>query len=140
MTFTVGRRAIVADASVAVELLLARPDWVATWRSWSDADAVVVVPPHFGHEVANALLRGAGIGGMATLSALDSLAQIHFDVADRGFGGLAESVRLADVHGLTIYDAAYLELAIDVDGELATLDAALRAAAAKESVPLIDPV
>lgn len=129
-----------ATMQATVELSLARPDWVTTWRSWSDADAMVVVPPHFGHEVANALLRGVGIGGMATLSALDSLAQIQFDVADRGVGGLAESVRLADVHGLTIYDAAYLELAIDVDGELATLDAALRAAAAKESVPLVDPV
>jgi len=35
--------------------------------------------------------------------------------------------------------AAYLELAIDVDGALATLDATLRAAAVKESVALIDP-
>lgn len=139
MTFSVVQRAIVADASVVVELLLARPRWVATWRSWLEAEAMVVVPPHFGHEVANALLRSVGIGGLATLSALDNLAQIQFDVADRGFGGLAEAVRLADEHGLSVYDAAYLELAIDVDGELATLDAALRAAAAKESVPLIDP-
>jgi predicted nucleic acid-binding protein len=38
---------------------------------------------------------------------------------------------------LTVYDAAYLDLAIDVDGELATLDRALRAAAEAEGVPIV---
>jgi predicted nucleic acid-binding protein len=36
---------------------------------------------------------------------------------------------LAERHGLTIYDAAYLELTLRVDGQLATFDKALRAAA-----------
>ena len=137
MTFSIGQRAIVADASVAVELLLGRPRWVAAWRSWSEDEAMVVVPPHFGHEVANALLRSAGIGGLGTVAALEHLARVGFDVADRGFGGLEESTRLAEQHGLTVYDAAYLELAIDVSAELATLDGALRDAARKESVHLV---
>jgi predicted nucleic acid-binding protein len=136
---SIGQRAIVADASVAVPLLLGHPDWMRAWRSWTEADALVLVPSHFGLEVANALLRSARIGEPATISALQDLARLRYDVADRGFSGLQASVRLAEGHGLSVYDAAYLELAIDVDGELATLDGPLRTAAGKESVPLIDP-
>ena len=137
MSWSIAQRAIVADASVAVPLLLGHPDWLRAWRSWTEADALVLVPPHFGHEVANALLRSARVGAAATMSALEDLARLRYDIADRGFSGLQASVRLAGEHGLSVYDAAYLELAIDVDGELATLDTDLRAAAVKESVPLI---
>lgn len=137
MTWSVARRAVVVDASVAVSVLLGRPDWLRAWRAWTEADALVLVPPHFGHEVANALLRSARIGAGATTAALDDLARLGYEVADRGVRGLQAAVLLADRHGLSVCDAAYLDLAIDVDGELATLDAALRAAAAKESVPLI---
>jgi predicted nucleic acid-binding protein len=140
MSWTIAQRAIVVDASIAVPLLLGHPDWMRAWRSWTEADVMLLVPSHFGHEVANALLRSARIGAAATMSALEDLARLRYDIADRGFSGLQASVRLADEHGLSVCDAAYLELAIDVDGELATLDAALRAAAVKESVPLIGPV
>jgi predicted nucleic acid-binding protein len=137
MSWSIAQRAIVADATVAVPLLLGHPDWLSAWRSWTEADALVLVPPHFGHEIANALLRSARIGAAATMSALEDLGRLRYDVADRGFSGLQASMRLADEHGLSVYDAAYLELAIDVDGELATLDGPLRAAAVKESVPVI---
>jgi predicted nucleic acid-binding protein len=137
MSWSIAQRAIVADASVAVPLLLGNPDWLRAWRSWTEADALVIVPPHFGHEVANALLRSARVGAAATMSALEDLARLRYDVADRGSSGLQASLRLADQHGLSVYDAAYLELAIDVDGELATLDDALRAAAVRESVPVV---
>ena len=130
---------IVADASVAVPLLLGHPDWMRTWRAWTDEAAMVLVPPHFGHEVASALLGSARIGAIATTLALQDLQRLRYDVADRGFDGLHASTRFADEHGLSVDHAAYLELAIDVDGELATLDCALRAAAIRESVPLIEP-
>ena len=48
-----------------------------------------------------------------------------------------ETLRLAERHGLTIYDAAYLELARRKGLPLATLDQELRAAAALEGVPLL---
>ncbi len=41
----------------------------------------------------------------------------------------------ADRHRLSVYDATYLWLAIDVDGELATFDRDLARAAAAEGVP-----
>ena len=43
---------------------------------------------------------------------------------------------LAERHHLSVYDATYLSLAIDVDGELATFDRDLARAARAEGVPL----
>jgi predicted nucleic acid-binding protein len=47
------------------------------------------------------------------------------------------TARLSARHGLTLYDAAYLELARRADLPLATLDQELRAAALTEGVPLL---
>jgi predicted nucleic acid-binding protein len=46
--------------------------------------------------------------------------------------------QLARRHGLTVYDASYLELAMRVAAPLATLDKKLTAAAKSEGVDLID--
>jgi len=47
-----------------------------------------------------------------------------------------DTLRLADLHGLTVYDAAYLELAQRLGLPLATLDQALRSAARAAGVAL----
>ena len=60
------------------------------------------------------------------------------DVADRGLPGVFDALELADRHGLTVYDAAYLQLALEIDGELATLDRASARAALAEGVIVID--
>jgi predicted nucleic acid-binding protein len=52
--------------------------------------------------------------------------------------GLAEAVELAERHRLTVYDAAYLALALDLDGELATTDRALATAGRAEGIEVID--
>ena len=137
MTLAAAQRAIVVDASVAIELLLGNQRWIYGWRRWNEAGDLILVPPHFGHEVGNGLLLGARIDAGSAVAALQHLFEVGFEVADRGVRGLESSIHLAATHRLTVYDAAYLELAIDVDGELATLDAGLRAAATKESVPLV---
>jgi predicted nucleic acid-binding protein len=46
-------------------------------------------------------------------------------------------VRLAERHRLTLYDAAYLELALRRSLPLATLDRQLRVAATNEGVQLL---
>jgi predicted nucleic acid-binding protein len=46
-------------------------------------------------------------------------------------------MQLARRHRLTVYDAAYLELALRAGHPLATLDASLLIAARAERVPLI---
>jgi predicted nucleic acid-binding protein len=137
VTFSTGQRAIVADASVAVDVLRSEPLWTARWQEWLRRDALILVPAHFAAEVANALLRSAKLPAGDVDMRLEFLDQLHVEVADRGLPGIRGAVRLADQHGLSVYDAAYLELAIDVDGELATLDRALARAAAAEGVDVI---
>jgi predicted nucleic acid-binding protein len=137
VTFSIGQRAVVADASVAIRMLVGTEEWLARWAEWLREDALILVPAHFGHEVANGLLRSARIGEAPTVGALAKLAELGIEVADRGFTRIATSVHLADRHGLTVYDASYLELALEVDAELATLDRQLAAAAEAEGVPLV---
>ncbi len=56
------------------------------------------------------------------------------DLVERGLSGLIETVELAEWHGLTMYEAAYLRLAVDCDAEIATLDQALGRAAEAEGL------
>jgi predicted nucleic acid-binding protein len=132
-----GQPALVVDASVAVRFAQADPAWLQRWSEWIEAGTMVLTPAHFGHEIANALLLGAGLDADAAAGILDRLFAVGFETADRGLAGLHGSIRLADVHGLTVYDAAYLDLALDVDGQLATLDRALARAATAEGVEVV---
>jgi predicted nucleic acid-binding protein len=137
VTFSVAPRAIVVDASAAIELLLGREEWLGRWRAWTEAGDLLVVPAHFGHEVANALLLGMRLPARAAAAAVERLFATGLEVVDRGVAGLAASVHLAADHSLTAFDAGYLDLAIELDGELATLDRALRKAAAREAIALV---
>lgn len=138
MTLTQAQRAIVIDASAVIPFLQGDLDWQARMRGWVADGDLLLVPPHFSFEVANGLLLGSSIRSVDQVTdRLRSLFSVGFEIADRGLRGLEETTRLADRHRLTIYDAAYLDLAIDVDGELATLDRALRTAAEAEAVPVI---
>ena len=71
----------------------------------------------------------------ATLSDL-ALLPVRSDLeTDRMAWGI--TAQLADRHRLTLYDAAYLELALRRNLPLATLDADLRTAAKVEGIPLL---
>jgi len=99
------------------------------------------VPAHWRLEVANILEMGIRRGRHdaafrdATLADL-ALLPIRLDPeTDRqAWGG---TVRLAERHALTLYDAAYLELAQRRGLPLATLDKELRRAARAEGVMLL---
>ena len=69
-------------------------------------------------------------------SDLVTLRDAGVELADRGFDGLEAALVLADRHTLSVCDATYLWLAMDVDGELATFDKALIRAAEAEGVEL----
>ena len=138
MTLTQAQRAIVFDASTAIPFLKGDRDWKGRVQRWVADGDLLLVPPHFSFEVANGLLLGSSIRSVELVTdRLRLLFAVGFEIADRGLRGLEETTRLADRHRLTVYDAAYLDLAIDVDGELATLDRALRTAAEAEGVPLV---
>jgi len=100
-----------------------------------------VVPQTWRLEIANALLVAARRERLSIatrtqlLLALARLpVQVGSETSDRAF---QETLALADAHQLTIYDAAYLELALRLAIPLATNDDALRRAAEAVGVELL---
>lgn len=138
MTLTSGPVAIVVDASVTIEAVTGRDPWPQRWTEWADADALLLAPAHYRAEIANGLVKGSAVASEHVSAKLRTIARSGVDIADRGWDGLLEAVELATRHGLTVYDALYLQLAIDIEAPLATLDRALAAAARDEGVEVID--
>ena len=136
MTFSVELRPVVVDASAAIELLGGDAAWTEAFDRWATEDRMLLVPAHFLAEVANGQLVGQRLPAADVATRLERLLAAGVQLADRGFGGLLEALSLASRYGLTVYDALYLQLALDVDGELATLDSDLARAAAAEDVVL----
>jgi predicted nucleic acid-binding protein len=99
------------------------------------------VPPLWRWEVANGLLLGTRRGRMteakreASIDLLQAMA-VRID-PDCDAHAWSDTVRLAEKHALTAYDASYLELALRRRLPLATLDAALARAARAEGVALV---
>ena len=135
-------RAFVADASVAI-------GWVhpgqATKQTAAMLDAIadgatLEVPALWPLEVANALLvlvrrrklvedeRQAGLGWLRGLRV-----RVDHEMSALAFSQLSE---LAAAHQLSVYDAAYLELAARRRLVLGCLDGPLRAAAKQAGVSL----
>lgn len=104
-------------------------------------DEGAVVPMHWPLEVANALLiaerrRSISAGDhkhlLSRLAALPIVTDV--ETAPRAW---RVTVEHAVGHGLTLYDAAYLELSLRRGLPLATFDPALRRAAAAAGVALL---
>ena len=98
-----------------------------------------VVPAVWWFEVRNLLLTGERVGRMHPAGTAEFLADlerlsIRIDRAPVSDAVLA----LAREHRLTVYDAAYLELALRADVPLATLDQQLATAARAAAVPLLE--
>jgi predicted nucleic acid-binding protein len=137
MTFISSPPPVVVDASVAVELIVGTDQWRRAFEGWADEDRVLLAPVQLLAEVANALLRGMGLPASEVATRLERLVTAGIDAVDRGLHGLIEAVDLADRHGLSVYDALYLQLALDIEGDLATLDRALQRAAAAENLTVV---
>ena len=139
MTFSAPPAPVVVDASFAVEALLEGGPSLDRWLEWIRDGRTRLVPTHFWAELANALLLGRRFEpGRAALT-VGAAARAGIETADRGLAGIADALDLADRHRLTVYDALYLQLAADVDGELATLDRDLARAARAEGVEVVAP-
>lgn len=105
------------------------------------AEKGAVAAGHWPLEVANGLLfavrRGRIDAGFRDL-ALRDMAALPVVLDDETAGqAWGETLRLAELHKLTIYDAAYLEVAIRRGLPLATIDKALAAAARADGVSLV---
>ena len=101
-----------------------------------------VVTPFWRHEVLNAMLTGERHKRLTqdlTSAFVEDLNRlpIDHDEASNGIVAFASTQGLCRRHGLTAYDAAYLEIAIRNRIGLATLDRELIRAAAAESITLL---
>ena len=100
-----------------------------------------IVPGRWRLEVANTLLlaeRRGRIDRSDVEQRLELLAALPISIdADTGIRAWTDTLLLARAERLTLYDAAYLELAIRQDIELATLDRDLRRAARKMGVAIV---
>ena len=137
MSFIAPPVPIVLDASVVVDLAVGdRADTPALVERWVADGRLLLVPPIHWPEVGNSLLRRFDGDALRAGRRVEEIEVIGMEVADRGIPGLVAAMSLAARHGLTVYDATYLWLAIAVGGELATFDKALARAAEAEDVPL----
>jgi len=136
--------AFVVDASMAFA-------WVLPNQASSEAEALLerieagaeaIVPSLWFLEVANGLLvaqrrkRVTAPERMLALKRLSTLAlTVDEDNARDVFG---RTSTLAEQFGLSVYDAAYLELALRRNLPLGTRDRALRSAARRSGIPRLD--
>ena len=130
---------LVLDCSATLAFLLpdeasapslALLDHVAAHGAW--------VPSLWKLEVANALTMAVRRGRIAQPHRNAILHQLgRLDIQtdpETSANAWGNTLTLADRHGLTLYDAAYLELSLRRNFALATLDAQLLKAAAAEGV------
>jgi predicted nucleic acid-binding protein len=134
---------LVVDCSVVLGWLLPDERSPVTARLLDRVtDEGALVPALWPTELANALLvaeRRGRITGEQRSAALDEVADLPIAIDERtaalAFSRQASS--LAEAHGLTVYDATYLELARRERLPLASLDRALRSAAGRVGVALL---
>jgi predicted nucleic acid-binding protein len=134
--------AFVLDASVAASWCFAdeaTPSGEALRESMTERKAVV--PTLWHAECANLLLvaeRRKRITPERCAELLDLFDILPVETVDESDRMRGPVLRLARAHRLTIYDAAYLDLAIQRGIELATRDGDLRRAARRAKVALIE--
>ncbi|WP_436642967.1 type II toxin-antitoxin system VapC family toxin [Microbaculum sp. FT89] len=132
----------VLDASVTLAWVLDENLDPASARALTDvATRGAVVPVLWRHEVANGLLmveRRNRIDSATRAAALTALADLPIEIdGESAYCAWRNTIALAAECGLTVYDAAYLDLALRRKCALASLDKALRQAAGKAGVNLI---
>jgi predicted nucleic acid-binding protein len=132
----------VIDASVALAWVM--PDEQG-YRPMEIADHLgsepATVPYHWYAEVANGLLIAERRRRMTEADCTQYLAYLCDQDIQVDHQANAENaanlLMLARAHGLTVYDATYLDLAMRTGLPLATLDQALRKAAKKVGVSIL---
>lgn len=126
--------AFVADASIALAWYFGDEDSEPANRVRERLlDEEICVPAHWPLEVVNALLaalRRQRINQRELRELIDDFRRLPGLIDEQaGVSAWSATAELALEHGLTSYDAAYLELALRLDLPLATLDKALAKAA-----------
>lgn len=132
---------VVLDASVTLAWQFREAQTDAALAVLADVSkAGAVVPVLWRFEVANGLQMGVRRGRIEAKDRDDALLDLSVleirvdeECADRAW---STTVTLSELYGLTVYDAAYLELAQRLRLPLATLDDALTRASRAAGVAL----
>jgi predicted nucleic acid-binding protein len=134
---------LILDSSATLSSFM--PDEISIW-----GDALLEhiarhgahVPNLWALEVSNSLLmaeRRKRMDKKTRLALLKAIADLPIEVdsntTDYAFG---KTAALAEKHALSVYDAAYLELAIRLKGKIATCDAALISAAKANKISIFE--
>jgi predicted nucleic acid-binding protein len=130
---------IVIDASITIAWLFEdEADDAAIAVAEAVAEHGALAPSLWHYEVGNVLLAAERRGRCSSdfvMSSLGRLGMLAVAIdSDGGSHRWADTLALARVEGLTVYDAAYLELAIRENASLATRDRELIAAARRRAV------
>ncbi len=133
---------IVLDASLVIAWLVAeRLPSHDTGIYDSLPDYRLVVPAHWPIEVSNALRTRLHSGQLTVSEFADLIVRfdlLTIDVQEpMGTDEILPLAQFAHDHGLTTYDAAYVQLALARQMTLATLDRAMRTAAQRLNIPLL---
>lgn len=137
MSFMPDLPPVIVDASVAVDLAVGeRPETPSAVRDWIAGGRLLLAPASAWTEMGHAILRRLDGDAVGASRRLEQVEATGLETADRGPAGVRMAMLLAERHGLSVYDATYLWLAIDVDGDLATHDRDLARAAVAEGVAL----
>jgi predicted nucleic acid-binding protein len=129
----------VIDASIAASWLLPDEGHAQANRAFAKlATDHALVPSLWWYETRNIFIVNERRGRIDTHQTTRALALLAALPIVQDFAIDQDSLLLlARVHRLTVYDAAYLELAQRVRAPLATLDNQLIAAATAEAIPLL---
>lgn len=130
---------LVLDASAALAMILKEAEGPAVQRHvqrYAQSDAALLVPDHFWLEVINTMVRRRRAPMAEVLRAIHDLDELEVSTAEIDRPLLWMTLDLAERHGLTSYDAAYLALATIEDAPLLTLDHDLAVAAGDRAVSL----
>jgi predicted nucleic acid-binding protein len=120
----------VIDASVAAKWILPEPDSDVAMVLLEQADARFHVPELCTAELANVLWKRSRRGEISSLDAVEAAAQLR-DLPVRRHSHqtlITPALLIALQHGITVYDALYVALALSLDATVITADRTLAGA------------
>lgn len=133
------------DASIVLSWLLPDEDSGLTLEVKERfSDSEFWAPAHWKLEISNALCVAERRGRLAeagVLEALELIAGLPVAIDDSSDNrSLSSTVSLARRHSLSVYDAAYLELAIRLGATLCSLDRDLVSASERVGLAAVPPI
>ncbi len=117
---------IVLDASVVLKWIFENEEGSDRALRYRDVhvsgEEPIAVPDLFFYEAANVLLTRTRLDAGAVSEVFSMLWNFDLQVFDLGFEEFSSAIRLSRRYGITLYDAAYVELARRLACDLVTSD------------------